>query len=122
MKGHKDSSGTFHPHSSSHKLKSSQILGDDPSTRKAKDIQQLLKKTSGKMGTKKGIDFGKPKRKEEKKLYAVVGHAENQAGILAEYGEMTHEQALKKARSKFPNTKDFEIVNVHDDEDRSDLS
>jgi len=60
--------------------------------------------------------------KNAKKFYAVVGHSPTEAGILDEYGEMTEAQALKKAKMNYPNTKDFEIVNVHDSEDRIDLT
>ncbi len=49
--------GKFRPtDSTSSKLKSNQILNDDSSMKKAKDIQRGLAKTSGKMGVKMGFN------------------------------------------------------------------
>jgi len=53
-------SGQAFPTGKNPKLTSKQILGDDSSMRKAKDIQHLLKKTSGKMGMRNGRDYNKP--------------------------------------------------------------
>lgn len=72
--------------------------------------------------TKKQIRAIKAKQNGEKKLFAVVGHSPTESGILEEFPEMTTAQALKRAKGTFPNTIDFEIVNVRDSEDRIDLT